>query len=117
MIKLKKCLLTILLSLFPIVASAADLTTDQKKELTVFGLKAMGIDVGVSGVKEKLSGPEIEEMVATGLNLNGHLCAKITDICPLGVGGAYEVTCVAYRGGTATKSYVVDALNGVAFVP
>jgi len=108
---------TLLLGVIPIIASAADLSTEQKKELTVFGMKAMGLNVGISDIKNVLSVPEIEEMISTGLNLNSHLCAQVTDIRPLKVKSTYEVTCVAYRGGSTKKSYVVDALKGVAFVP
>ncbi len=113
----KKYVSILLLGALPVIASAADFTTGQKKELTVFGMKAMGLNVGISDVKNILSASEIEQMVATGLNLNGHLCAQITDIRPLKVKSTYEVTCIAYRGGSAKKSYVVDALKGVAFVP
>ena len=54
-------------------------------------------------------------MIATGLNGNGLLCASIREIRALRLPGKYEVTCVAYRGGSGTKTYVIDALNGVAF--
>jgi hypothetical protein len=107
----------LLIGFFPLMAVAADLTVDQKKELTVFGMKAMGLSVGVADVKNVLSIQEIEQMVATGLNLNSLLCAQITAIRALQVKSTYEVTCIAYRGGTAQKSYVVDSLKGVAFVP
>lgn len=98
-------------------AVAEDLSAQHKKELTVFGMRAMGLKVGVSDVKNVLSASEIEQMVATGLNLNGHLCAEITGIRVLKVQGTYEVTCIAYRGGSATKAYVLEALKGVAFEP
>jgi hypothetical protein len=80
-------------------------------------MRAMGMKVGVSDIKKVLSRPEIEQMVQTGLNLNGFLCAQVTDIRPLKISGTYEVTCVAFRGGSAKKSYVVEALKGVAFEP
>jgi hypothetical protein len=96
---------------------AAELSIQQKKELTVFSGRAMGTQVGVGDVKEVLSRSDIEHLVATGINLNGHLCAQIVDIRPLKVSGAYEVSCIAYRGGSAKKSYVLDALKGVAFEP
>lgn len=107
----------LLLGVLPVIGSAADLTTEQKKELTVFGMKAMGMNVGIGDVKNVLSASEIEEMVATGLNMNGHLCAQISDIRPLKIKSTYEVTCVAYRGGSAEKNFIVDALKGVAFAP
>jgi hypothetical protein len=80
-------------------------------------MKAMGFNVGMDKVKNVLSTPEVHEMVATGLNLNGHLCAELVEIRPLKVQSTYEATCIAYRGGTAKKQYVIDALKGVAFVP
>ena len=113
---IQKLMLLSLLFL-PVFAMAAGLTTLQKKELTVFGMKAMGMNVGINHVKNVLSRPEIEEMVATGLNMNGHLCAQIEDIRPLKVKSKYEVSCVVYQGGRAQKAYIVDALKGVAFVP
>lgn len=102
---------------FAVTAHAADLSTQNKKELSVFGMRAMGMQVGVSDIKNVLSRPEINQMVQAGLNMNGHLCAQITDIRPLKISGTYEVTCVAYRGGSAKKSYVLEALKGVAFEP
>ena len=98
-------------------SQAATLSDVQNKELTLFGMKAMGLNVGIAQVKKVLSTPEVHEMVATGLNLNGHLCAELVDVRPLKVKSTYEATCVAYRGGTAKKQYVIDALKGVAFVP
>jgi hypothetical protein len=112
-----QCFLILFLSVFPIIVSAADLTAEQKKELTLFAMKAMGFNVGISDIKNVLTMPEIEKVVATGLNANGHLCAQITAILPLKKKSVYEATCIAYRGGSAKKSYIVDALKGVAFVP
>ncbi|WP_142995678.1 hypothetical protein [Zobellella denitrificans] len=96
---------------------AETLSNLQKKELTIFGMKAMGLNVGIGQVKKILSTPEIHEMVAAGLNLNGHLCAELVEIRPLKIQSTYEVRCIAYRGGSAKKQYVIDALKGVAFVP
>jgi len=110
-------LLFLSLLFIPAIAMAAGLTSLQKKELTVFGMKAMGMNVELGHVKNILSNPEIKEMVATGLNMNGHLCAQITDISPLKQNSKYEVSCIAYQGGKAQKTYIVDALNGVAFEP
>ena len=68
----------------------------------------------ITAQKEQLQG-EQDKLVATGLNLNGHLCAELVDVHPLKVKSKYDATCVTYRGGAARKSYVIDALNGVAF--
>ena len=99
------------------LAHAELLSDTQKKELTLFGMKAMGLNVGIGQVKKVLSVLEVNKMVATGLNLNGHLCAELIEIRPLKVKSTYEATCIAYRGGSSKKSYIIDALKGVAFVP
>jgi len=94
---------------------AADLSTQTKKELFVFGARAMGLKTGVSDVKKVSSREDIDAIVKNGLNMNGHLCAEITNIRALKSAGTYEVTCVAYSGGSARKSYVLEALKGIAF--
>jgi GTP:adenosylcobinamide-phosphate guanylyltransferase len=99
------------------VVIASDLTALQTKELTVFAARAMGANVGVADIKNVSSRKEVEQMVTAGLNINGLLCAEITDIRPLKVRSAYEVTCVAYRNGSAKKAYIVDALKGSAYEP
>ena len=98
-------------------SQAANLSTQNKKELSVFGMRAMGAKVGVTDIKNVLSRSEIEQLVQAGINLNGHLCAQISDIRPLKISGTYEVTCIAYRGGSAKKTYVLEALKGIAFEP
>lgn len=103
--------------LFSSVVYANSLTDIQKKELTLFGMKAMGMNVDIANIKKVLSVDEVNEMVATGLNFNGHLCAKLTAIKPLRVKSTYEATCIAYEGGSSKKHYIIDALKGVAFVP
>ena len=99
------------------VAQSDSLTNIQKKELTVFGLRSMGLNVGVAEVKKVLSIDEVEEMITTGLNLNGFLCARLTTIKPLRVKSTYEATCIAYEGGSSKKHYIINALEGVAFIP
>jgi hypothetical protein len=95
-------------------STAADLTNAQKKELSVFAVRSMGMLAGTREGKQALARPEIEKLIATGINLNGHLCARVVDIRALRVTSAYEVTCVAYRGGTAKKAYLLEALKGIA---
>lgn len=90
------------------------LTTQHKKDLTVFGLRSMGMNAGLGDVKKVLSEAEVKELVLAGINLNGHLCAEILDIRPLEIAGAYEVSCIAYRGGSAKKAYLLEALEGIA---
>ncbi len=98
-----------------LIAFGAELTEKQIMELTVFGGKAMGANVSTSDVNNILSEQELNKLVAVGINLNSLLCASVTEIKPLKIDGRYEVTCVAFRSGTAKKAYVVDALKGVAF--
>jgi len=95
-------------------AQSVSLSDIQKKELTLFGMKAMGVNVDISQVINVPSTPEVHQMVATGLNLNGHLCAELVAIRPLNVKSTYEATCIASRGGSAQKSYTIYALKGVA---
>ena len=110
-------ILTLVVFLVPVLVQAGSLSDTQKKELTLFGMKAMGLNVGIEQVKKVLPTPEVNKMVATGLNSNGHLCAELISILPLKVTSTYEATCIAYRGGSSKKSYIIDALKGVAFVP
>src|SRR3546814_12423180 len=63
-------------------AHTADLSTRQIEELTVFGLRAMGAAANTDDVKEILSPQEIEKLVRAGLNFQGRLCARITEIDP-----------------------------------
>jgi hypothetical protein len=68
------------------VSNAAELSAQHRKELSVFGMRAMGLKVGVGDVKNVPSRSEIEQVVAVGLNANGHLCAQIVEIRPLRLG-------------------------------
>jgi len=78
------------------------LSDNQKKELALFGMKAMGLDVSIRHINKTLSIPDIDIIVATGLNLNGHLCAKLITIRPMNVYSTYVATCITYRAGTRT---------------
>lgn len=55
---------------------------------------------------------EAEEMMATFLNLNGQLCAKVVNIAKLKLPDTYEVRCIEYRGGTGTVDYIVNVKSG-----
>ncbi|USU06579.1 hypothetical protein NF699_07955 [Sphingomonadaceae bacterium OTU29LAMAA1] len=58
---------------------------------------------------------DVEKTAATIINLNRHLCARVTNIAPLQMReGVYEVTCVKYRGGAGTVRYLLDAPKGIA---
>jgi len=56
-----------------------------------------------------------KEKVATLLNLQGFLCARVVSISPLKVKDTYEVQCIEYRGGEGTVGYVLNAATGVAY--
>ena len=58
---------------------------------------------------------ESSEQFGLILNLNHLLCAKVVRVCPLKVKDALEVTCIEYRGGHATKTYIVDINTASAF--
>ncbi len=112
-------IVSMLLLLFSKSATATQshvtLTPEQHKELIVFGMRAMGARVTPSDVKNPLTREKVEALVATGLNLNGHLCAEMVDLRPIQLKSKYEATCITYRGGSATTTYIIDALQGVAF--
>ena len=98
-------------------AYSSDLSVKQKKELTVFFGRAAGNQAKVEDIVNVMPQNKVQEMVQSGLNLNGFLCAQIVHILPLELSGKYEVACIAYGGGEAQKTYIVDALNGTAFKP
>lgn len=77
-------------------------------------MKAMGLKVTAKDVRKVPSSKETAELVAMGLNLNGHLCASVISIAPLKNAGVYEITCVANRGGSAKKTYMGDSKTGRA---
>ncbi len=96
--------------------SVSNLSLEQRRELTVFGIRGgLGLRVGPSDIKKVQSGSDLEKFVATGLNGNGLLCAQVESVYALTLKGKYEITCVAYRGGSGQMTYIVDALEGIAF--
>lgn len=60
---------------------------------------------------ENMSKEELKEIMATMINLRGHLCATVTDIRPLRFGNQFEVTCIEYRGGSGEVRYIFDGNN------
>lgn len=70
-----------------------------------------------SSAAQALDKKELKTLTATILNLNGLLCAEVTDIRPLEIKNLFEVTCIAYRGGSATKTYIMNAAEGTAWEP
>lgn len=82
-----------------------------KKIIVVMLFVALPLSVNADEDKKEA----LKKTVALMLNMNGHLCATVTDIIPLQIKNQYEVTCIAYRGGKGTKNYVFNAADGTAF--
>ena len=81
-------------------------------------MKALGVNASSRDFKSLLSDHDFRQMIQTGLNLSDLLCARLQRVARRSVGsGRYEVTCVAYHGGSSTKTYIVDSAEGVAFEP
>lgn len=81
-------------------------------------MRLMGIIafvLGFASVASAASESELKAQIATIINLNGHLCASVTDVRPLQIKDKYEVTCIEYRGGSGTVRYILDAMKGIAF--
>jgi hypothetical protein len=55
---------------------------------------------------------ELKEQMATVINLNGQLCAKVVSITRAEGKNMYNVECIRYRDGTGKATYLVDALSG-----
>lgn len=64
---------------------------------------------------ENLAGNrEADEMMATLINMNGKLCAKVISVRRLDVDPKkFEVRCIEYRGGDGTIDYIVDTGTGL----
>ena len=62
---------------------------------------------------------EDKELVATTLNMNGHLCAEVVSVAVidhLDKSGVIEAICIKYRGGNAYATYMIDMETGRAWV-
>jgi hypothetical protein len=59
--------------------------------------------------------PDLKELAATILNLNGFLCATVVDIRPLEIKDQFEITCIEYRGGSGTVRYILNGATNKAF--
>ena len=57
---------------------------------------------------------DVDEMIATMLNIGGHLCAEVVHVQPLRLKDRYEVECIEYRGGRGRVTYILDAQTGHA---
>ncbi|MXP15822.1 hypothetical protein GRI44_13795 [Altererythrobacter confluentis] len=77
------------------------------------------LETSADTLEAKVAAPQnvaLNEQIATMINLNGHLCAKVVRVSPLVIGGnRYEVTCIEYRGGSGRVRYIFDAEQGTAF--
>jgi hypothetical protein len=58
---------------------------------------------------------DAEEIAAMMLNLNGLLCAEVTDLRALKQKDVYEVTCVKFRNGSKQATYILDMSSGNAW--
>lgn len=66
--------------------------------------------------RSEIESVQAKELAATMLNLNKLLCATVVEIRPLAVNpDVHEVTCIEYRGGSATKTYHLDSKTGKAW--
>lgn len=52
---------------------------------------------------------ELKEMTATIINLNGYLCAFVISISPTLNDEVYRVSCVEYRDGSGSATYLMNA--------
>ncbi|MHC1701474.1 MAG: zinc-ribbon domain-containing protein [Humidesulfovibrio sp.] len=59
----------------------------------------------------KMVNPQTNEGMATLINLNGCLCAKVTSVRNMS-GAIYYVDCVEYRNGSGEVTYRVDLDTG-----
>ncbi len=58
---------------------------------------------------------EIDEQIATVINVNGFLCARVISVRPLEMKNIYEVRCVEYRNGSGTVDYIMNAATGIVY--
>lgn len=109
---------TVLLLVFATSAcqKKSDVSEAAKMEAAVAEMHRLdAIPSPVPANSDPLANPDTES-VATILNLNGLLCAKVLDIRPLKVRPhVFEVTCIEYRGGRATKTYTLDLDKATAW--
>jgi hypothetical protein len=56
---------------------------------------------------------QAEDLVKLIINLNGHLCAEIQNVQPVGL-TSYEVSCTEYRSGSGQARYLVDGKANTA---
>lgn len=60
---------------------------------------------------------DVKEQLATIINLNGLLCAKVLDVKHIeDLPNVYEVNCIEYGGRSETKNYILDVVKGIAVI-
>lgn len=55
---------------------------------------------------------EVDEQIATVININGFLCARVVSVRPLGEKDVYVVRCIEYRDGSGVADYIMNAATG-----
>jgi hypothetical protein len=79
-----------------------------------FFLVALTIFFGGLDSANAATPEELKNSIATMINLNGLLCASVTDVKPLELNNHYQVTCIEYGGGSGQVRYIFDALHAKA---
>ena len=79
-----------------------------------------GCDSSSTSVPDPAAQREFEEGIATLINLNGHLCARVDYISPQTSTGEYQVVCEEYRNPQKARTarnlivYMVNMESGAA---
>lgn len=75
---------------------------------------AYNIPIEIRNEIEKYNTYDSKESIATIINLNNYLCAKVIYIEALPQKNMYKVRCQEYRDGTGRVEYVIDSKSGSA---
>ena len=81
-----------------------------KKLVIAFLTMVMFVPASAKATERK----DADELMATLLNLQGYLCARVISVVPLDLPKHYEVRCIEYRGGNGTVDYIVNLGTGEA---
>lgn len=73
---------------------------------------AYNIPIEIRNEIEKYNTYDSKESIATIINLNNYLCAKVIYIEALPQKNMYKVKCQEYRDGTGRVEYVIDSKSG-----
>lgn len=58
---------------------------------------------------------DVDEQIATVINVNGFLCARVVSVRPLGEKDVYAVRCIEYRDGSGVVDYIMNAATGSVY--